>query len=176
MKRRIGGLIRLAVWVVLAYVIWEHLGGGEGLTRNLGRNTLLGLLLPWGIYCLVLLFGSPKAQSGIGSGITDRIAEQMKTEALPQNIDVRRSCLGGLWFQKWRIDILPLTLKLRSKNGKKEYHVSRNNAGDSIHFDRGIFRQIYITCDDGHNVNILVNKQSWKKLDWWVNRDWGKRT
>jgi len=71
MKRRIGGLIGLAVWVVLVCLIWEHLSGGEGLTRNLARNTLLGLLLPCGIYCLVLLFGSPKSQSATGCGQSD---------------------------------------------------------------------------------------------------------
>jgi len=80
MKRRIGGLIGLAVLVVLVYLIWVHLSGGEGITRNLARNTLLGLLLPWGIYCLVLLFGSTKDQSGAGSGNSETERNQQIKE------------------------------------------------------------------------------------------------
>jgi Na+/serine symporter len=62
MKRRIGGLIGLALCVVLAYLIWENLSGGQGLMRNVWRNAALAALAPWVIYSLVLLFGSPKKQ------------------------------------------------------------------------------------------------------------------
>lgn len=85
MKRRLGGLIGLAVWVVLVYFIWKHLSGGEGLSRNLARNTLLGLLLPLGIYCLVLLFGSPKAQSETVSGQSD----MEKSQPIKENAESR---------------------------------------------------------------------------------------
>lgn len=59
-KRRIGGLIGLALCVVLAYLIWENLSGGQGLMRNVWRNAALAALAPSVIYSLVLLFRSSK--------------------------------------------------------------------------------------------------------------------
>jgi hypothetical protein len=79
MKRKIGGLVGLTVWAVLVYLIWEHLSGGEGVTRNVLRNTLLAILAPYGIYCLVLLFGSPKGQPSTSS------KEPSTPESAPSN-------------------------------------------------------------------------------------------
>jgi hypothetical protein len=62
MKRRLFGLLGIVGSAALAYLIWMWLSGGEGLMRNVWRNTALAAILPLPLYSLGLLLGDAPNQ------------------------------------------------------------------------------------------------------------------
>ena len=52
---RVIAVLALIAIVLLGLWIWENLGGGEGVFRNVLRNTLLVVLIPWPFYFLGVL-------------------------------------------------------------------------------------------------------------------------
>ncbi|MGD0077350.1 MAG: hypothetical protein ABSB91_01850 [Sedimentisphaerales bacterium] len=57
LKHRVLSLIALIVLASIAYWVWNNLGGGQGLMRNVLRNGILGAMLPFALYLLCLLVG-----------------------------------------------------------------------------------------------------------------------
>jgi len=66
MKTRIIALIGLIGGIILAIWIYRNVGGGMGLMQNVSRNTILGVLLPWLFYFLLVIFNGAW-NLGIGS-------------------------------------------------------------------------------------------------------------